>query len=49
MEEHQIGQKMGSFKTQIWQQSHWGGGGVLTYLAERGCAALMGHFFTGNP
>ena len=26
-----------------------GGGGVLTYLAERGCAALMGHFFTRNP
>ena len=23
--------------------------GVLTYLAERGCAALMGHFFTRNP
>ena len=22
-----------------------GGGGVLAYLAERGCAALMGHFF----
>ena len=26
-----------------------GGGGVLTYLAERGCAALMGGFFTRNP
>ena len=25
------------------------GGGVLTYLAERGCAALMGRFFTRNP
>ena len=25
------------------------GGGVLTYLAERGCAARMGHFFTRNP
>ena len=25
------------------------GGGVLTYLAERGCAALMGCFFTRNP
>ena len=24
-------------------------GGVLTYLAERGCAALMGRFFTRNP
>ena len=23
--------------------------GVLTYLAERGCAALMGRFFTRNP
>ena len=27
----------------------WGGGGVLAYLAKRGCAALMGHFFTRNP
>ena len=26
-----------------------GGGGVLTYLAERRCAALMGRFFTRNP
>ena len=24
-------------------------GGVLTYLAEQGCAALMGRFFTRNP
>ena len=24
-------------------------GGVLTYLAERGCDALMGRFFTRNP
>ena len=24
-------------------------GGILTYLAERGCAALMGCFFTRNP
>ena len=24
-------------------------GGVFTYLAERGCAALMGRFFTKNP
>ena len=23
--------------------------GVLTYLAKRGCAALMGRFFTRNP
>ena len=23
--------------------------GVLTYLAEQGCAALMGRFFTRNP
>ena len=23
--------------------------GVLTYLAERGCATLMGGFFTRNP
>ena len=27
----------------------WYPGGVLTYLAERGCAALMGRFFTRNP
>ena len=26
-----------------------GGGAVLTYLAEGGCAALMGRFFTRNP
>ena len=25
------------------------GGGVLTYLAERGCAALIVRFFTRNP
>ena len=26
-----------------------GGVGLLTYLAQRGCAALMGRFFTRNP
>ena len=26
-----------------------GGGGALTYLAKRGCATLMGRFFTRNP
>ena len=25
------------------------GVGVLRYLAEQGCAALMGRFFTRNP
>ena len=32
-----------------WSGPVYPGGGVLTYLAERGCAALMGRFFTRNP
>ena len=32
----------------IFKESMPGVGG-LTYLTERGCAALMGRFFTRNP
>ena len=32
-----------------WTSEEMPGGGVLTYLAKRGCAALMGCFFTRNP